>query len=299
MDSVTINRLALIKYLANQAMKETTLAEPLNGFSILSFHDAIELFLNLICEEKNIKIPNSFMDYWTEIDKNIQPDRLSHKTSMQKLNKARVVFKHHGIIPSKIDIESFKVMTESFFNENYIKFFTVELNDISLVELIRNRKSKSHLMEAEKAFEMKQMEECLINLAKSFGYLLVDYESNKKDSHYKSPFNFNNAFSSMRQVPNKIDYETKKFLTSIASSIEKIQNVLRLITLGIDYKQYVKFAAITPNFHVLANGEILNAQILRKSISKDDFELCRDFIIETALKLQETDFKLDENDYYG
>jgi hypothetical protein len=103
----------------------------------------------------------------------------------------------------------------------------------------------------------------------------------------------------MRQVPNDVEYQTKKFLTALASSIEKLQNVIRLITLGIDYKKFIRFAAITPNYHVLANGDILNANIHRQTISNDDFQFCRDFIIETALRLQETDFKLDENDYYG
>jgi len=148
MNPQNINRLAMIKYLTLNAAKQTNLAEPLSGFSILSFHDAIELFLNLVCVDKDITIPKNFMEYWTEIDKHISPDKLSHKTTMQKLNRARVSFKHHGIVPSKTDIESFKVMTLSFLNENYAKFFNIEFNDVSLIELIQNDKSRKHLKDA-------------------------------------------------------------------------------------------------------------------------------------------------------
>lgn len=295
----TIERLALIKYLSRQAIEQSMQPDPINGFSVLQFHDCVELLLNLICETKNIKVPQNFMDYWTEINKIINPDLLSHQTSMQKLNKARVGFKHHGIIPSKTDIESFRVMTLSFLTENYVKFFKIEYEKVSLLDLIENSRCKSHLQEAEEALVNKLVEECLKNLTKSFGYLLHDFESNKRDNRYRSPFNFSDPFRSLQNIPNKLDNESKRFLRNVTDSISKIQDILRLLTIGIDYKQYIKFSAFVPEYGLTASDEIIPYHINRKTLSTEDFEFCRNFIINTAFKLQESDFKLDENNYYG
>ncbi len=293
----TIERLALIKYLSHQATEQSIQPEPLNGLSVLQFHDSVELFLNLLCETQNIKVPQNFMDYWTEINKKNTPELLSHQTSMQKLNKARVGFKHHGIIPSKTDIESFRVMTLSFFTENYVKFFKLEYEKVSLLDLIENIKCKSHIQKAEEEFINKSLEECLNNLSKSFGYLLNAFESNKIDNRYRSPFDFSDHFRS--SIPSNLDNESKRYLKSVTNSISKIQEILRLLTIGINYKQYVKFSAYVPGYSVTTSDEIIPHYVQRKTFSYEDFEFCKNFIIDTAFKLQESDFKLDENDYYG
>lgn len=295
----TVERLALIKYHFNHGIEQSRLIEPLNGFSLLTFHDTVELFLNLICEINSIEIPIQFMEYWTKINNNSATAKLSHKTSMQKLNKARVGFKHYGIIPSKPDIESFKIFTQSFLEENYFKFFDIDFNKVSLVDLIENERSQKHLKESENAFDTNSIEQCVNNLAKSFAYLLHDYESNKKDKRYQSPFDFTDSFRSLRHIPSKIDNETKRFLSNVVDSITKIQGILRLITMDIDYKQYIKFSALTPGYGFTSNDEVVPFRFDKKTFTSEDFDFCRNFIINTALKLQESDFKLDETVYYG
>lgn len=299
MMKTTIERLALIKYHFNHGVEQSQLVEPLNGFSLLTFHDTIELFLNLICETNSIEVPIKFMEYWTTINKATTQAKLSYKTSMLKLNKARVGFKHHGIIPSKPDIESFKLLTQIFLEEYYIKFFNIDFKKVSLIDLIENERSKSHLKESEKAFEINSIEDCVNNLTMSYAYLLHDYESNKKDKRFMSPFNFKNSFRSLHHIPRKVDDETRRFFSDLTESITKIQDVLRLITMGIDYKQYVKFSALTPEYGFSANDEVVPFGFDKKTFTAEDFDFCRNFIINTAIKLQESDFELDEMNYSG
>ena len=299
MTKQTLERLGLIKYLSHLAIQQSVQPEPLNGFSVLQFHDSVELFLNLTCETLNIKVPQNFMEYWPEINKVTNPDVLSHQTSMLKLNKSRVGFKHHGIIPSKTDIESFRVTTLSFLTENYAKFFKIEFEKVSLLDLIENIKCKSHIQKAEEAFANKSLEECLNNLSKSFGYLLHDYESNKIDKRYRNPFNFSGQFRSLQNIPHKLDNESNRFLTDVKNSIISIQEILRLLTIGIDYKKYIKFSAYVPGYSSTSSDEIIPHYISRKTLSFENFDFCKNFIIDTAFKLQESDFNLDENDYYG
>lgn len=58
-----IRRLATIKYLYRIGVEQSMQVDTIAGFSILSFHDCVEMFLLLVAENKGIKAPESFMGY--------------------------------------------------------------------------------------------------------------------------------------------------------------------------------------------------------------------------------------------
>jgi len=112
-------------------------------FSILYFHDSIEMFLKLATEKRNKKDCHSFMQYWE-----VLPD-LTLKEAMRNLNSNRVNLKHKGITPSKIEIETSRVNTSLFFEENTPVIFGFKFNDVSLFELIKYEQTKNHLINAD------------------------------------------------------------------------------------------------------------------------------------------------------
>jgi len=77
-----------------------------------------ELFLQLAAEHLGARTPpDKFMDYWKLVEPKIPKGGPTQKLSMARLNKARVSLKHHGTLPSKLDIEAFRASTTSFFEE--------------------------------------------------------------------------------------------------------------------------------------------------------------------------------------
>jgi hypothetical protein len=106
-------------------------------------HDAVELFLQLSSEHLNVGTGHpGFMDYWDVLNVKLAPKELEQKESMRRLNKARVALKHHGTFPSNLDIESFRVSTTNFFQENTPLVFGVALDDISLIEFVNPDSSR-------------------------------------------------------------------------------------------------------------------------------------------------------------
>lgn len=81
-------RLPFIKYLYKLGVQQSRLPKSINAASILTFHDSIELFLNLACEEmrKNTKTGISFMEYWDILKELPNGRSLGYKTAMQRLN---------------------------------------------------------------------------------------------------------------------------------------------------------------------------------------------------------------------
>lgn len=84
---VIIKRLAFIKYLYRVAVEQSQKSEPLCAASVLFFHDAVELFLQLASEHLDIgKEGLKFMEYWDLISKKLGIE-LSQKESMRRLNR--------------------------------------------------------------------------------------------------------------------------------------------------------------------------------------------------------------------
>ena len=306
METTYLQRLSFIKYLFSIGLYQSNQPEPLYGISILSFHDSVELFLQLSLERLDTssnKTDIKFMEYWSIIDAKLKNTPLSQKESMKGLNKSRVDLKHYGIIPSKLNIESFRATTLAFFNENCPIIFGVNFDDISLIDIIKLERPKILLKQAKEDFEKELIDKSLENLALSFEYLILDYEESKKDELNRSPFFFGEPMANLKSfylggIINE-DRKIKEFVDKVSKSIEEIQKAIKILSFGIDYKKYAKFQSIVPYVVFSINNEPIFYVREGMTLSKEDLEFCINFMVESALKLQEFDFELNIHRWRG
>lgn len=297
--TIIIKRLAFIKYLLNQANNASHFPEPLSSSSILSFHDAVELFLHLCAEQYNLNTKNiSFIEYWEKLKpllSNANKSELTQKESMRRLNDTRVSLKHHGTLPSKLDIDNFRVICNTFFEENCKNIFDVKINDISLIELIIYAKTKNYLTKANEEFLKSDLPACIKNLSLAFEFLIHDYEQTKRSRFGDSPFFFGEDMTFLSSFHMGINGQDKlsDFVDKVKESIESMQKAVKILSFGIDYRKYVKFSLFTPKpIWTIDSQEPLISISPNAKISKEEFEYCFNFIIESALKLQEFDFEI-------
>jgi len=300
MEPTHLKRLSFIKYLFSIGLYQSHQPEPLYGVSILSFHDSVELFLQLSLEKLNISISGKtdlrFHEYWDIIDKELKNTTLSQKESMKRLNRARVDLKHLGITPSKLDIESFRVTTLAFFRENCPIMFQIEFDDISLIDIIKYERPRELLKQVNRNFEEGSVYEAIQNLILSFEYLIQDYEDSKIDRFHGSPFFFGKSkpLSSFHLGSLSQSVEFKDFIDKMTESIKAIQNAIKILSFGLDYRKYVRYKSIVSSVEVLISdgGQVASYKHGEVKLSKEDLEFCINFIVESALKLQEFDFEL-------
>lgn len=284
---IIIRRLALIKYLFRLGVEQAKQIEPLSAFSILNFHDAVEMFLKLLAEKLNIKTDKfNFIDYWEEIPE------LTLKESMRNLNTRRVNIKHKWIFPSKTDIDISKINTTEFFQQNTESQFNIVFDEISLLELINYKETKEYLTDAQSSLVEWKFEKCIEACALWFYELMYTYEGKKKNYFRGWPLSLVQDFNSFWE------FKIREF-DQIKESLNEIQNALKIIGFGIDYKRYIKFKILMPHvFHSMAGPQIMKWGTGRnKKWSKENCEYCIDFVIESCLKLQEFDFEINELEY--
>lgn len=287
-----IKRLALIKYLYRTGIEQSKLVETVAFVSILTFHNSIEMFLKLLSEHLDIRSDNfSFLDYWTQIP------ALTSKESMRNLNVRRVNIKHKGLLPSKSDIEISRVNTTDFFEQNTAKHFGIEFKDISLLTLISYENVRSNLTKAQKELNLINNKSCIEKTAIAFDELLYTYENSKINFFRDSPFSFGReqAFKSSFSMRVE-DRKMADFVDKVKESLEGIQKAIRIISFGIDYKRFAKFKILTPNVKRWGEGAV-DIDFYNKGNKKwtiENCQYCIDFVLDSALKLQEFDFSIEE-----
>jgi hypothetical protein len=144
-------RLGFIRYLFDVGIEQSRRPEPLSSVALLTFHDAIELFLQLVAEHHNAETDRAtrFLDYWERLGRT--GIALTQLGAMRRLNDARVNLKHRGILSARQDIEGFRESVASFLRENVRIALDADFDQISLATLISSDDVRKSIEEAESA----------------------------------------------------------------------------------------------------------------------------------------------------
>jgi hypothetical protein len=79
-----------------------------------------------------------------------------------------------------------------------------------------------------------------------------------------------------------------EFVDAAKKSIEELQNAVRILSLGINYKKYVKFRSRLPIVMRMVGGNYVIQTMKRKEIDHDYIEFCIMFVVECAIRLDES-----------
>lgn len=296
-----MERLSFIRHLFLTGVEQADAPRPLSSKSILTLHDSVEFFLILAKEHYDLN-PNNFKDYWNEVKQNTDKE-LGQKSEMDRLNETRANLKHRGIRPDEADIESLRSSTRVFFRENTPKLFDIEFSEISLVGLIKSGPTERFVGEAQEELEDNKIVNSLSASAKAFKVLLDDYKLDKTDREEMRrpgmgpvPFRFN-------KLDDPIDYDSgSSFENQVWETLYRVTEVLEVICLGINYRRYAKFDYLTPSVSSHVIGGLSVDEIpdppedhgddYESIMTAEDAEYCIDFVIESALLVQEFDFSL-------
>lgn len=306
-------RLAFIKYLYKSAVDNSKKPQPACSMSLLIFHDAMESFLKLISEYLDAGRSNlSFMDYWEVLNRELPEETtLGHKESSRRLNKARVNLKHHGNMPSKTAIESYRSTATNFLEDNSKEVFDVDFSKLSMVRLINDSEIKNHLKNAEESLGEEKFENSIqessiafhLTMKKFFGAEEGQYSTRGSNIPLPFPPSFRKddilgIGNELRiRDPNEASYSSKKrwnsaanYFREIIRTITSIQEVLGVMALGIDYQEYNKFKKLTPGV-LEREGEyqiIANSDHNSNELNHQNAKFCIDFVIENVLEFQTT-----------
>jgi hypothetical protein len=271
-----IERLALIRYQLDLALRQAEQAHPLNGFSVLGFHDAVEWFLYLAAEHLRIERIETrrgeFDGYYEAVSNNMPDgDSLGYKRPLTELNKARVNIKHYGNLPDQSTIERHRATALAFLDDATLRLFGVSFGSISVSHLIQDEKVRQHVEHAEEAWRTGDARAAMRELRLGFDHSIRDLL--------------------IRFLPSGrimgLPYEKKRELSPVVSRLDALDHAVALLSLGIDLRRYYFFRAHTPAVHLLLGGGTVVDHIGDVNVDQNTFSSCHQFVIDTALQVAE------------
>jgi hypothetical protein len=90
--------------------------------------------------------------------------------AMEKINRARVNLKHHGQRPTSDQLHDYLITTKNFLEEACPLCFCIELNEVSMADLIKDQKTRDLLKTAEIELGEAKPHDALISASKAFAW---------------------------------------------------------------------------------------------------------------------------------
>ena len=292
-----MRRLAFIRYLYSNGVEQSRQPLPMGASSVLTLHDSVEMFLQLAAEHVNAGADKrtDFDKYFVLIDNALGGTKLFGKASMLRLSTARVGLKHYGNLPAQQDIESYRSSVTSFFEDNTSLVFGVDFKNISMADLVQSANAQANLKEATDLMAQGRYGEALQKIALAFDHLTRDYEDSKRGGHRRSPFYFGQSLTFETSFHMGVkDRKLASFIDKVQESVKALQSAVRILSLGLDYRRYVKFNELVPKVVWMLDGSVHVLERSNLLRTEEDCRFCFDFVIEAAIRLQEFDFELED-----
>lgn len=291
LDEGRARRLAFIRYMHTLAAEQSRQAEPFCAVSVLTFHDAIDLFLQLAKEHLDTsKKAEGFMSQWDHVQQALPSGHLTQKASIRRLNSARNNFKHEGIRPSREDIEGFRVAATNFFSENTPTVFSIEFTDATMIHFVVPYTARRRLEQAEKLKAQGRLDAAFTEVGLAF-YEVVEEPLARRGlpsmgtyPRFKlKMFGYRNDVS---QQHDRASQETANLFEDLHSQLADISRATAVLGLGLDPTKFARFKALVPPILQTVGGQYSEVSgPARRGRDEASFDACMDFVIETAVRI--------------
>jgi hypothetical protein len=291
----TARRLAFIRLLLTRASEESRLAPPYCFDGVNRLHDVAEMFLALAAQQHSLQQPKDFMAYWGLLEKPLGRP-LGYRSQAERFNKVRVAWKHYGAEPSVAEIEAARAAVTGLLEGECSPLFGIDLADVSLTAFVQPDVARDLVGTAEAAWKAGGEDDAFGDLAEAFDIMISDYTTRKQQDYRSNLLSDlpDFAFANPRGLEDDLD----RLFEKLIDGIKALDKSVTLIGIGVDLRRLSRFRMLTPRVTRYAMGHRGTHEPARKAPRTDeDFNYCRDFVVNTAIHLAEFDFDVDPEDY--
>ncbi len=283
-DPITHRKLALVRQLYQhgtvQALHHASMSRII---SLISFDLASESLLRTLvaCLEPS-KTPNdAFQGLMAQAESLLQSaglPPLPDKANIQHVHSIRNDAQHKAKYPSDTDIVDARVYTRDFLVKTIDNVWGLNFDGISQVDLIQSPDLKGFLTNAEKALEQNNYDEAGQEAAKAVALALsrvkaaiVGREPRVEEPPMVDPFGEPDHFAAHLAAD-----ELKR-------TLERMQQTLLYIALGLSYADYMKFRQVTGSMVVMGNTF---QAFLETGLTASEAEFAVAFATDTVFRIE-------------
>lgn len=274
-------RLAFIKYVLTLGKEQSQRSEPNCAVALLHIHDGVELLLQLAAERLDVRVDRNtpFLGFWPILGNALGRD-LPHHGAMKRLNEARVGLKHHGHLPSRVDVRDLVEAAASFVRDIAPSVFGLAWDDVSQADFIHSERARGFVKEAEESFARAELDACRIACRKAYETLMTEYSPFRKESdsiHAQMPYEILATFGTPAQSP----------LEWIMIELTTLRQEVGALATGLDPRRVKYFVDTTPIVAHSANWKWHVVEVVKRPpATTAEAEFCLEFVLDAAMKIE-------------
>lgn len=249
-----------------------------SGIAVSSLQDSVEMFLRLIVAARHINInkEEKFHSIIDKINADISPDTLKYRTSLNRLNNARVDFKHLGNEVDKKYVVGFFRDMEVFITDTSSKYLHVDFSDVLLIDLIGHQRTMNWLKKAEEHLEKEEFVDSVTASACAFAIFRKYISGDQSLKKYVPP----------RNLPE--NRRLNDFFHKVASQLQDHSDKIDIIMSGVSLPDYSRFIKMTPSVSFMLAGNIHHSKMQMKVVPlQEEAQFCIRFVLDSALAMIE------------
>jgi hypothetical protein len=281
-----LDRLVCAKYLYLLGAESLDRGGPYAaGQAVLTFQDAVELLLHTIAEifHTPIKDQATFSHLLDEVARSAGKP-LTHRAALLQLNRVRVDFKHHGLLPNEDNVKKFRRDLEGFFPNVLESMLGLSFDGLSLVSLIRNRRAANWLAQGESFIGSGNFDESIDATAVAFAVFLTANRHVLNDDDHSLESQIRSVGRRNEGLPETV----RVLATELDKRFRDLGETLTLVSCGVDLNQYQRFKDLVPHVSLSMAGTIHRGHTSRPRTldTHESAQFCSTFALTTMLKLQ-------------
>jgi hypothetical protein len=277
-----LHRAVYAKYSLRRAkallQQKTILA---GGQALLALQDGVEMLMRVVADHLQLPPFQNFMEFWAKV-KSQTGTEPPQRAAMDRLNNARVGFKHKGNLPNLGVVNGFVPLAEEFCIEVTSQYLGLDFLHLSMAELVSKDTVRSLLQESETLFQAGSRMAAMEKLALAFDELESIVKTESKDLLMEEP-----------EIPGPWDFDdhhVQKFANAMMDWSAQMVYTVNMLQLGIDLHALFFFAKTVPRRSRTGYG---NVQFVwpngftEERIEEHRYIACRDFVIDFSLRTDE------------
>lgn len=291
-----MRRLALVRHLFEIGVQQSRGLEPTSALALLPLHDAVEMYLQLLCEHHRVGANKpDFMRYF-DLLKDAGVD-LTDREPMRRLNAARVNIKHQGVLPAAVEVEGFRAATTNFLHNNSRTGLGIEFDRISLTNVIADVEIRGMLEGAEQAIVEGDHEKALAEATTAF-VMLISERRRPKTSDGRDSYSLQRAalrglgwFDGLHladELGGKAASSARKLADAVRGTARAHSEAIMVLGLGLDFTKYTIFKTYAPIAQPTADGSVSIQWMKEPTDDPDAVRTCVAFVVDAAVRLGST-----------
>lgn len=277
-----IDRLVCAKYIFESGVETLERSAPYaSGLAVLAFQDAVELVLRAIAEHVHAQLKENspFNQILDEIEK-CHPGKLTHRSALNQLNKARVNFKHLGLAPRDEDTRKFRRDLEGFFPNVVKTFLDLDFSNLSLSSIIIHCRTRNWVKRAEACLIAGEYEACIGGCAVAVEVFQKNLQRGDEDI-YGRRLHLRTHVQSL-----ELARAVSEVVEDVQEQLDAIHHQLSLVGSGISYNDYKQFDDLTPGVMLTGDGRPHLTSRRSAAATYEKALFCTGFARNLILKLQ-------------